>query len=273
LFHQPATVRFVTGKSSDHSAGSKSLVDSLIRESSIIGERVMLEKDVVIGVAVVCSAGPEGEQVLRAGVNVGAGSVIAGSLTVGVGARIEPGSVVTEDVPPYAIVAGNPARVVGYSAPSGPDRVARMPREVAPPVEPGRIELVGGASLIRFPEVLDLRGRLTFGQVGTDLPFTVQRMFCVYGVPSSSLRGEHAHRTCEQLLICVSGSLRVSMTDGRERDDVVLDSPSVGLHLPTLVWSTQYEYSSDAVLMVLCSETYDPASYIRNYDDFIGLVS
>jgi dTDP-4-dehydrorhamnose 3,5-epimerase-like enzyme len=189
------------------------------------------------------------------------------------GARIEPGSVVTVDVPPFAVVVGNPGHVIGYSAPPAADGVPASGRHEDPPVEVGSRRLGTGATLLRFPKVSDLRGHLTFGEVSDLLPFAPQRFFLVYGVPSRSIRGEHAHRTLEELLVAVSGSLRVSLTDGRTRSDVLLDDPTVGLYLPTHVWSTQYDYSSDAVLLVLASEPYDPASYIREYDDFSRLVT
>lgn len=217
--------------------------------------------------------GSNSDLVIRDHVVIGAGALIAGATTIGKFARICPGSVVTKDIPPYAIVSGNPASVIGYSGPAGRDRVASEPVHVVAPATSGVLELVGGASLHRFPEVRDLRGNLTFAQVGDNLPFEIQRFFCVYGVPSTEIRGEHAHRTLHELLICVSGSLRVSLTDGRSRNEVELDHPGIGLYLPPLVWSTQFKQSPTTVLMVMCSENYDPESYIRDYDEYLGIIS
>jgi hypothetical protein len=203
-------------------------------------------------------------------VTVGAGSVLIGGIAIGVGARIEPGTVVTDDVPPHAIIAGNPSRVIGYSVPSGPDRVAGPPVEVQPPGGAGSVDVVGGARLFRFSSVVDLRGALTFGELGSGLPFPVERFFVVHGVPNMAVRGEHAHRTLHEILSCIGGSIRLSLTDGVEREDVMLDSPNLGLHIPPYVWSTQYQYSPEASLIVLCSEGYDASSYIRSYDDYLA---
>lgn len=253
------------------------------REKSVqlrqISEGIFCANSVVIehGVTLVAPrnlfGGLDEELVIRDHVVIGAGALIAGASVIGKCARICPGSVVTKDVPPYAIVSGNPACVIGYSGPAGHDRVALEPVHVIAPANPGKIELVGGASLHRFPEVKDLRGNLTFAQVGDHLPFEIHRFFCVYDVPSSEIRGEHAHRTLHELLVCVSGSLRVSLTDGRSRNEVELDHPGIGLYLPPLVWSTQFKQSPTTVLMVMCSEAYDPESYIRDYDEYLSVIS
>lgn len=243
-----------------------------ISDGVALGERVVVEYGARLLAPRLLTSGLNVDLVVRDDAVIGAGALVAGAAVIGPGARIEPGAVVTQDVPPYAIVSGNPARVVGYSAPPGSDRVGSAPVQITAPVEPGSVSLLGGAVLHRFAEVVDLSGRLTFGEVGAGLPFDVARFFCVYGVPSTEVRGEHAHRTLHELLICVSGSLRVSLTDGRERHEVVLDYPSVGLHLPPFVWSTQFQQGPTTVLLVLCSEAYDPASYIRDYDEFLALV-
>lgn len=238
----------------------------------VLGSRVTIEYGARLVAPRLLATGASGDLIVRDDVIIGAGAIVAGAGVIGPGARVEPGAVVTQDVPAHAIVAGNPARVIGYSAPAGPDQLPATPVQVTAPADPGEVKLIGGAVLHRFPEVVDLRGSLTFAEVGTHLPFEVQRFFCVFGVPSAEIRGEHAHRTLHEMLICVSGSLRVSLTDGSSRNEVVLDEPSVGLHLPPCVWSTQFQQGPDTVLFVLCSEVYDPASYIREYDDFLALV-
>ncbi|EIL98455.1 WxcM-like protein [Rhodanobacter thiooxydans LCS2] len=95
----------------------------------------------------------------------------------------------------------------------------------------------------------------------------------VFGVPNAEVRGEHAHRTCHQFLICAHGSCSVVADDGHTRSEFELDDPSVGLHLPPLIWGIQYKYSHDAVLLVFASEFYDASEYIRTYGEFIELVS
>lgn len=245
-------------------------VNYQVSDGVTLGHGVVIEFGAQLVAPRCLTTGCDADLMVRDYVVIGAGAVVAGAAVIGTGARVAAGAVVTQDVPPHAIVAGNPARVVGYSAPSGPDRLGATVVQVSAPSEHGSTALIGGAVLHRFPEVVDLRGRLTFGEVGTQLPFETQRFFCVYGVPSAEIRGEHAHRTLHELLICVSGSLRVSLTDGRQRIEVVLDHPTLGLHLPPFVWSTQFQQGPTTVLLVLCSEPYDPASYIRDYDEFLS---
>jgi hypothetical protein len=108
-----------------------------------------------------------------------------------------------------------------------------------------------------------MRGSLVATEF-TDLPFVPRRTFLVYDVPSKDVRGEHAHRACEQFLVCVSGSVNVLADDGTHRQEFVLDDPSVGIHLKAMTWGT--------VLMVFASLPYDDADYIRSYDEFLSLV-
>ena len=95
----------------------------------------------------------------------------------------------------------------------------------------------------------------------------------VYGVPNKSVRGEHAHHTCHQFLIAASGSIAVSVDVGKNRGSVVLSSPDRGLYIPPLTWGSQYQFSSDAVLLVLASHEYDDVDYIRDYSKYLEAVS
>jgi len=180
------------------------------------------------------------------------------------------GAVVTRDVPPNAIVVGNPARITGYV-----DAAREVPTvaQSVPNLSPVRKLLVAGATLHRMPLVNDLRGSLSFGEVQQHLPFEPQRYFLVFDVPSSDVRGEHAHKTLHQFLVCVSGSCTVVVDDGTVRDEVVLNEPTLGLHIEPMVWGIQYKYSSDAVLLVLASARFDPDDYIRDYNEFTRTVS
>ena len=179
------------------------------------------------------------------------------------------GAVVTSDVPPMAIVAGNPARIVGYDGAGSlsAGAVSTIPAEVG--VSATR---VAGVTLHRLPHVHDMRGNLSFGEIGNQIPFEVKRYFLVYSVASKEIRGEHAHRSLHQFLICVHGRCHVVADDGTNRQEFVLDSPTIGLHLPPMVWGIQYKYTEDAVMLVLASDKYDPASYIRDYSEFLELV-
>jgi hypothetical protein len=91
-------------------------------------------------------------------------------------------------------------------------------------------------------------------------------------VSSREIRGQHAHRKCHQFLVCVRGSCRVIADDGKRREEFVLDSPARGVYLPPLTWGVQYDYSADAALLVFASHAYDPADYVRDYDEFLRLV-
>jgi UDP-2-acetamido-3-amino-2,3-dideoxy-glucuronate N-acetyltransferase len=127
---------------------------------------------------------------------------------------------------------------------------------------------VRGVAICRFPWIKDARGDLTFAEFGRDLPFRPQRHFMVFDVPSRQVRGQHAHKTCHQLLVCVRGSCGVLVDDGATRREFILDTPTVGLHVAPMVWGMQHKHSPDAVLLVFASERYDPADYIREYQDF-----
>jgi len=206
---------------------------------------------------------------LRNGCSIGAGATVLGGITIGEEAMVGAGAVVTRDVPPFAIVAGNPARIRGYVD------TDRMPvnEAVTRSSAPSSASNGAGARLIDLNSVSDLRGRLAAGEVGDQLPFAPKRMFLVYDVPSAEVRGQHAHRTLEQLLICVHGTVSVVADDGTERVEFELNKPEQGLYIPPEVWAIQYGYSRDAVLMVLASDQYDPDEYIRDYDDFKQIVT
>ena len=204
---------------------------------------------------------------LRRGCSIGAGATILPGVTVGQDAMVGAGAVVTKDVPPGATVAGNPARIIGYET---SDAVAETTPAV-PDTPSGR--LAGGSELVTLPKFDDLRGSLTYAQLGAGLPFVPRRVFYVYDVPSTDVRGQHAHRTLHQFLLAVAGSVRVVMDDGRgHRSEVLLDRPNVGVHLPPMVWGVQYRYSPDAVLLEFASEEYDAGDYIRDYEEFLELV-
>jgi hypothetical protein len=90
-------------------------------------------------------------------------------------------------------------------------------------------------------------------------------------VPSKEVRGENAHRTLEQLVVCLRGRCAVMVDDGRERDDIALEDAGVGLYVPPMTWTTIYRHTPDALVLVLASQGYDPADYIRDYDEFTAL--
>lgn len=208
--------------------------------------------------------------VIRKGASIGANATLLPGITVGQGAMIGAGSVVTKDVPPNAIVRGNPARIVGYVNAREEAPHSAVTTEVASPQ--GTPTTVVGVTFHRFVVVQDMRGALSVGEFEKHVPFTPKRWFLVYGVPGENVRGEHAHRACHQFLVCVNGSVSVVVDDGSHREKFRLDAPNLGVYLPPMVWGIQYQYSEDAVLLVFASHAYDAADYVRNYDEFITLV-
>ncbi|WP_255411798.1 FdtA/QdtA family cupin domain-containing protein [Cryobacterium sp. Y11] len=124
------------------------------------------------------------------------------------------------------------------------------------------------SSLVPLRKATDMRGSLVVAEFTDDLPFTPQRFFTVFDVPSRDVRGEHAHRQCEQFLVCLKGSVKAIVDDGLTREEFLLDSPSFGLYMPAMTWGTQYAYSPDAVLAVFASLPYDGTDYIRTYSEF-----
>ena len=210
------------------------------------------------------------QTVARHGASIGANATILCGLTIGPGAMVGAGAVVTADVPANAIVAGNPAQIIGYADTD----VHKLKPEVRH--EPGGASVehlaVDGVTVYRLPVVGDLRGNLVVAELGKQLPFEPKRFFVVHDVPSRHVRGEHAHRNLHQFLVCLKGELSLVVDDGSRRQEVRLSGPEVGVHLSPMVWAVQYRFSPDAVLLVLASDAYDPADYIRDYEEYQGLI-
>lgn len=195
---------------------------------------------------------------------IGAGSVLRAGVTIGEGATVEPGSVVTQSVHPHAIAAGNPARIVGFDGASE-TRVPHASPSAAQVVE----SRVRGVRVHVIPFIADPRGNLTVGEFERTLPFMPRRYFITFDVPSAHLRGEHAHRRCEQFLVCVRGTCAVVVDDGEHREEYLLDRPTLGVHVPPMIWATEYKHSPDSTLLVFASDYYDPDDYIRDYREFL----
>ena len=199
---------------------------------------------------------------VKSGASIGANATIL-PVTIGENAMIGAGAVVTHNVPPNAVVVGNPAKIIGYS---GVQPGPSVPAEAA-----AAESIVSGVMIHRLPLVEDLRGNLSFGEVQRHLPFEIKRYFMVFQVSSEEIRGEHAHRRLHQFLICVHGRCNCVVDDGTNREEFVLDSPATGVYIPPMVWGAQYKYSKDAVLLALVSDFYDAADYIRDYSEFLEL--
>ncbi len=204
---------------------------------------------------------------VRRGASIGANATLLPGVTVGAGAMVGAGAVVTRDVPPRAVVMGNPAVVTGFTR--------HEPRACVSDARPtsarGMTALIAGAGLYELPRVTDQRGHLSFAELGRSLPFAVVRYFLVFGVPSREIRGEHAHRMLHQFLVCVHGNCSVRLFDGDAGEEVLLNRPDLGLHVPPMVWTTEYKYSPDAVLLALASDIYREDDYIRDVDEYLTL--
>ena len=291
------------GKGTNVRAFSHVMIGAVIGEDCDIFDHVFIENDVVIGSRVTIGSGvqlwdglrvsddvfigpnatftndknPRSKQRLEKslqttvheGASIGANATILPGVSIGRGAMVGAGAVVTHDVPPYAVVVGNPARISGYVGENQQsDVVKNASKSFASPQV-----VAGNAVLYPLTKAVDMRGSLAAMEFASQCPFTPKRLFLVHGVPNKSVRGEHAHHTCHQFLIAASGSIAVSVDDGKNRGSVVLNSPGQGLYIPPLTWGSQYQFSGDAVLIVLASHEYDDADYIRDYSKYLEVVS
>lgn len=120
----------------------------------------------------------------------------------------------------------------------------------------------------------DKRGNLIAFEKGSNCPFDVRRCFYIYDTKDGSVvRGAHANRRSEFMLIVIHGSCKVRIDTGKEKDEVLLDSPKTALYLNKMVWKEMFDFSDGAVLMVLSNEPYDEGEYIRDYDEYIKEVN
>ena len=124
--------------------------------------------------------------------------------------------------------------------------------------------------MLEFPQRGDERGHLVIVEGEKDIPFEIKRAFYIYGSDKDVVRGQHANRKSEFVLINVAGTSKVKVKDGEGNEAIFcLNRPHTGIYLPTMVWKDMYDFSEDSVLLVLASEHYDATEYIRNYDDFV----
>lgn len=124
--------------------------------------------------------------------------------------------------------------------------------------------------LIEFADLGDERGNLVVIEgEGIDIPFDIKRVFYIYGSDSTVVRGQHANRETEFLLVNVSGTSKVRVDNGRESKIIELNKPRMGLYLSSMLWKDMYEFSADSVLLVLASRHYDAKEYIRDYDTYL----
>ena len=121
---------------------------------------------------------------------------------------------------------------------------------------------------VDLPKIMDHRGNLTFVEGGNHIPFDIRRVYYLYDVPGGSVRGSHAHKGLEQLIIAMSGSFDVILDDGGTEKRFSLNRSYYGLYVCPMMWRTLDNFSSGAVCMVLASQRYEEDDYIRDYDEF-----
>ena len=123
--------------------------------------------------------------------------------------------------------------------------------------------------ILEFGDLGDERGNLVVVEGEQDIPFEIKRVFYIYGSDSEVVRGQHANRNSEFVLINVSGTSKVRVDNGFEETVIELNRPRMGLYLPTMLWKDMYEFSEDSVLLVLTNTHYDGGEYIRDYEEYL----
>lgn len=123
--------------------------------------------------------------------------------------------------------------------------------------------------ILQFADLGDERGKLVVIEGGQAIPFNIKRVFYIYDSDSTVVRGQHANKESEFVLINVAGKSKVRITDGKDEYIVELNKPKMGVYLPKMIWKDMYDFSSDSVLLVLASTHYDGKEYIRNYDEYL----
>ena len=126
--------------------------------------------------------------------------------------------------------------------------------------------------LLNFADLGDERGKLVVIEGGQNIPFEIQRVFYIYGSDSTVVRGQHANYNSEFVLVNVSGTSKVMITDGINKEIVELNRPMEGVYLPKMVWKEMYDFSADSVLLVLASTHYDGSEYIRDYKEYLKIM-
>lgn len=124
--------------------------------------------------------------------------------------------------------------------------------------------------LIEIPEIYD-EGQLYFAEVNKHIPFTINRFYLISNVVDRAVRGKHAHRKTKQVLFCVSGSITLILDDGQQKEAITLKKPNIGIFLDTMLWHEMVAFRRNTILLVVASELFDEADYIRNYSEYLQL--
>ncbi|WP_076922950.1 MULTISPECIES: FdtA/QdtA family cupin domain-containing protein [unclassified Pseudoalteromonas] len=124
---------------------------------------------------------------------------------------------------------------------------------------------------IDFAQLGDERGSLISLEANKQIPFDIKRVYYIYGTEKEVARGFHAHKQLQQVAVCVAGKCRMILDDGKKREEMWLDSPAKGLLIEDMVWREMHDFSEGCVLLVLASEHYDEADYVRDYQQFLKI--
>lgn len=132
--------------------------------------------------------------------------------------------------------------------------------------------MLNRCKVVDLPKVADPRGNLSFVEGMRQIPFDIKRVYYIYDIPGGEMRGGHAHKNLEQLIVAMSGSFDVIIDDGYTKKTISLNRSYYGLYLTNMIWREIVNFSSGAVCMVLASDYYDENDYYRNYDEFSNAV-
>ena len=130
---------------------------------------------------------------------------------------------------------------------------------------------INEVKLLELETFVDLEGSLVPIESGLSIPFEIKRVFYIFEVHDQKDRGEHSHYKTEQVLICLSGKVKVLCDDGKDRKEWILDKPNEALYIPNLIWDEQVYSTSDSVLLVFANTHYDETDYIEDYEEFRSL--
>lgn len=126
--------------------------------------------------------------------------------------------------------------------------------------------------LIEFNVMGDERGSLVALEANKNIPFDIKRVFYIYGTTNDVPRGQHANKFSKQVLLCISGSCKVLVDNGNEKQTIIVDQPNKGLYIGNMIWREMFDFSDDCIIMILTSEYYDKTEYFNDYDEFLKVV-
>src|ERR1022692_527713 len=152
-----------------------------------------------------------------------------------------------------------------------PHPLRRAPVLLSSPPVAASETTVEDCRLLNLPKVVDARGNLTYIEGGNHLPFRIRRVYWIYDVPGGEVRGGHAYRELDELVICLSGSFDFVVDDGSRRKVVTLNRAFQGLYVPHLIWRRAENFSTNSACFILASRPYDPADYLRDYETYRSL--